>query len=633
MNQAVLRLVKTTPQPGALRTPRATRQPLGDILVKAGALDPGDLVTALALQQRQNLRLGDILLAHDMIDEVQLMSALSRQYFALPVDLEANPPDPRLIDEMGVNLCLSRGAVPVQRLGGATIVATCRPDEFADLHADLPDSFGDPVMALASERDLHQAILDTRNSKLAAAAETRVAEDESCRFWYNAGPRHAIIAALGLLAVALCLHPVATWAALTIWAVVTLMAATALKLAAAVAVWRGPPAPDRSNVQPISDSLPVVSIMVPLFHEQDIAQRLVARLGRLTYPKELLDICLVTEEDDTTTRTMLETAQLPHWMRIITVPDGPLKTKPRALNFALDFCRGSIIGVYDAEDAPAPDQIHKVVQRFRESGPEVACLQGVLDFYNTSTNWFSRCFTIEYATWFRMVLPGIAKLGLVVPLGGTTLFFRRDPLEELGGWDAHNVTEDADLGVRLARHGYRTALIDTVTEEEANCRVWPWVKQRSRWLKGYAMTWSVHMRNPVRLLRELGLRKFIGFQILFFGTLSQFLLVPVLWSLWLIMLGLPHPLTGMLSAPLILGMSAIFMTSEAISIVVGIRGTQLAEKRFLIPWVPSLHLYYPLAAIATYKAVFEMVARPFYWDKTAHGASAETDAAPIGHAL
>ena len=142
----------------------------------------------------------------------------------------------------------------------------------------------------------------------------------------------------------------------------------------------------------------------------------------------------------------------------------------------------------------------------------MVCLQGILDYYNPRTNWLARCFTIEYAAWFRAMLPGLARLGFGVPLGGTTLFFRRDKLEELGGWDAHNVTEDADLGLRLARHGYKTELIDTVTQEEANCRALPWVKQRSRWLKGYAMTWAVHMRDPRRLWRELGPRGFIGVQ-------------------------------------------------------------------------------------------------------------------------
>lgn len=339
----------------------------------------------------------------------------------------------------------------------------------------------------------------------------------------------------------------------------------------------------------------------------------------------------MVEEDDTLTQETIARSSLPpRWMRQITVPrGGAVKTKPRALNFALDFCRGSIIGgVYDAEDAPPdPDQIHKVTRRFAEAGPEVACLQGVLDFYNARTNWLSRCFTVEYAAWFRIVLPGLEKMGFAVPpLGGTTLFFRREALEELGGWDAHNVTEDADLGIRLARHGYTTELIHTVTQEEANCRVWPWVKQRSRWIKGYAMTWGgVAMRDPSALLRELGWWKFIGVQILFAGTLSQFVLAPpVLWTFWALPLGLPpHPLADVMPMGMFLGGlgGAVFLASELLNIAVGgVMAVSGEKHRWLRIWVPTLHFYYPLASLAALKGgLGEILHKPFYWDKTVHG--------------
>jgi len=212
----------------------------------------------------------------------------------------------------------------------------------------------------------------------------------------------------------------------------------------------------------------------------------------------------VLEDNDTTTRKALCRTSLLTWMRSIVVPEGTLRTKPRALNYALDFARGSIVGVYDAEDSPDPNQLRIVAATFANAGPQVVCLQGILDYYNSGANWLTRCFTIEYASWFRVVLPGYARMGLVVPLGGTTLFFRHDILEKLGGWDAHNVTEDADLGLRLARAGYETVFIPSVTQEEANGRFWPWVKQRSRWLKGYAITYCVHMRDPGRLWRDLG---------------------------------------------------------------------------------------------------------------------------------
>jgi len=240
------------------------------------------------------------------------------------------------------------------------------------------------------------------------------------------------------------------------------------------------------------------------------------------------------------------------------------------------------VGVYDAEDAPAPDQLLQVARHFANRGEKVACLQGVLDYYNAPANWLTRCFTLEYAAWFRVVLPGLERLGLVVPLGGTTLFFRRKVLEQLGAWDAHNVTEDADLGVRLARHGYRTELIATTTQEEANGRIWPWVRQRSRWLKGYAITYGVHMRAPRQLYRDLGARRFWGFQVLFACTLSQFLMAPLLWSFWVIPFGIAHPLAPWLQGWLLVAVVSCFVLSELTNMFVHALGVTKAKKMWLI---------------------------------------------------
>ena len=409
----------------------------------------------------------------------------------------------------------------------------------------------------------------------------------------------------------------------------SMVATSALKVAALIAArfWPRAAAPAQLPRAGLAARLPTVTILVALYREENIASRLVERLQRLDYPKELLDVILVTEADDDITRATLSRTRLPQWMRVIPVPAGPIRTKPRALNYALPFAKGTIVGVYDAEDAPEPQQIHKVVRRFREVGPDVACLQGVLDFYASGKSWLSRCFAIEYAAWFRVVLPGLARLGLVVPLGGTTLFFRRAALEALGGWDAHNVTEDADLGLRLARYGYRTELIASVTEEEPNARLVPWVRQRSRWIKGYAMTYAVHMRRPRTLWRELGAWRFLGVQVLFLGTLLQVMLAPVLWTFWLLAFGLsqggvvPMPQTVMLT------LSVVFVAAEALNLGINIAALRLPRHRALARWVPTMLVYAPLASVAAMKALTELVHRPFHWDKTAHGIVAEPVAA------
>ncbi|WP_417257660.1 glycosyltransferase family 2 protein [Celeribacter sp.] len=607
----------------AVATPRP-RKPIGQILVEMGALTPADVERAAAVRQRENTRIGDILLARGMVDEATLYKAIGTQYQAIVADFHETPPDVRLIDEIGADECLKYGLLPWRRAGGATIIASCRPEEFNDLRARLTEIYGPVRLAISSETALHEALLRSRQRVLADAAETRVAASESCREIDIKRLTRTLSCMAVLALVFIGFFPQTAFIMLTLWAVLTLVVNSVLKVAAAFVQAR-----DAGRPKPIMAlrrkpaTLPIVSVMVPLFRERAITAHLVKRLSRLDYPHELLDICLVVEEDDQVTQAAVATADLPRWMRQIIVPRGQVKTKPRALNFALDFCRGSIIGIWDAEDAPEPSQIHKVVSHFEMAAPDVACVQGVLDFYNARTNWLSRCFTVEYASWFRIVLPGYEKMGLVVPLGGTTLFFRRDAIEELGGWDAHNVTEDADLGIRLARHGYRTELISTVTEEEANCRAWPWIKQRSRWLKGYAMTWAVHMRSPRKLLRDLGLWRFFGVQALFLGTISQFILAPFLWSFWAVALGLPHPLRNVLPHEAFIALGVLFILSEVATVTVGMLATSTPKHKWLWPWVPTLHLYYPLATIATAKGLWEIVTRPYYWDKTAHGMSNE----------
>jgi cellulose synthase/poly-beta-1,6-N-acetylglucosamine synthase-like glycosyltransferase len=243
----------------------------------------------------------------------------------------------------------------------------------------------------------------------------------------------------------------------------------------------------------------------------------------------------------------------------------------------------------------------------------------MLDFYNPQTNWLARCFTMEYAAWFRVVLPGLARLGLPVPLGGTTLFFRRAALEAVGGWDAHNVTEDADLGMRLYRRGYRTEVIRTVTREEANCHTLPWIRQRSRWIKGYMMTWRVHMRDPVRLWRDLGPRGFFGFQVLFLGSILHALLAPVLISFWLCTAGLPHAVGSALPAAAFLTLFGLFLLAEAANITIGVIALRRSGQRIHPLWLLTLHVYHPLASLAAMKALWEVLRRPFFWDKTRHG--------------
>lgn len=597
-----------------------TRKPLGQILQDMGAISGEELVRALHLQSQQSGALGDIFIAHGIATEAQVTEALSRQYKTSFLTADAELPDPQLMDRLGVQHCLTLRCLPWVRAGDVTVIACAQPAQFASHRARLEALFGPVAMALISESDLHAIILRTRRNRLKLWAESCVQEAESCRAMQSRNFSLILISALaGLIGLAV-LVPLATLITLTLFATLVLVLTSALKLAAAIAGHCRPSFSDRQVARSVVRvRKPIVSILVPLYNEPRVVPRLINRLSRLTWPRELLDILLVVEEHDHATRAALQATPLPRWIRVIPVPDAPLRTKPRALNFAMLFARGSIIGVYDAEDAPEPDQIHRVIRCFQSGPPELACVQGVLDFYNARANWLTRCFTIEYASWFRVILPGMQQLGLAVPLGGTTLFFRRDILERLGGWDAHNVTEDADLGIRLARHGYYTQLLDTVTLEEATSRALPWVRQRSRWLKGYAVTWLVHMRAPVTLWHQLGPWRYVGVQVLFLGTLVQFMLAPLLWSFWLMLAGLGHPLQSSFGTSALLGFVGVFLLAEAVTLSIGFLALRARAHRGLRLWLPALHAYFPLAVLAVYKALWELVRAPFYWDKTAHG--------------
>ncbi|WBU54816.1 glycosyltransferase [Paracoccus sp. SCSIO 75233] len=415
---------------------------------------------------------------------------------------------------------------------------------------------------------------------------------------------------------------------MTGWIAITLLGGTTIQILAFMAAHRQRPMQRAAGLTVATEAnappeflgkLPIISVMIPLFEEDRVTGELLRRLERLDYPRQSTDIVLVVEDTDRWTRDALAKADLPGWIRVVFVPPGNVQTKPRALNYALNFCRGEIIGIWDAEDRPEPDQLRKVAHTFHFADDDVACLQGRLDYFNPRSNWLARCFTIEYASWFRAILPGIDRLGLTIPLGGTTMFIRREVLEPLGGWDAWNVTEDADLGVRLSRHGWRTEIIETTTDEEANCRPTAWIRQRSRWMKGYLMTWAVHMRNPVRLCRQLGARRFIALQFQLLGSVSQSLLAPLVWSFWLLAFGLPHPLAEIANGRATTLLVSLFVISELVSMAVRFWAVRGKPHRHLLPWVPLTCFYFPIGCVAAWKAVYEMVTRPFYWDKTAHG--------------
>lgn len=620
--------------PANQRSAPSERLPLARLLIEQGLATPWQVFYALKSQSQWDASLQDILMARGWISAQDLRRLAVEHDHLRHINLIKSPPNSDLVDVLPAAFCLKHNVLPWARIGGTLILVTGRPHALETLRNALPQNLEHALFAIADPEDINKQIGQLHGVALTQDAETGLASHLSCRtFKPTSARRNLAIGLLTMLVVLICwLFPKAVATGILGWTMLSLMAAASLRVAAlvhGVATWKRTAEHAPATESPVAKiKLPRISVMVPLFREKEIATALIHRLTRLTYPRALLEVVLVLEAKDTVTRATIARTKLPKWMRTVEVPVGSgLTTKPRALNYALHTCKGDIIGIWDAEDAPAPDQLEKVAQRFAQAQPEVVCFQGVLDFYNPYTNWLSRCFAIEYAAWFRLMLPGLRRLGFALPLGGTTVFMKRSALEDMGGWDSFNVTEDADLGMRLARHGKQTELLDSVTEEEANCRPIAWVRQRSRWLKGYMATYLVHMRHPLALWRDLGTRQFFGFQILFLCTISQFLLAPLLWMLWGLAFVSPHPLTALYTPVTLYSVTALLLLAGAINGAFWIMAAHHSNRPKLYVWSLSMVFYFPLATLAAYKALIEMVVAPFYWDKTAHGKTKEAVAA------
>lgn len=256
--------------------------------------------------------------------------------------------------------------------------------------------------------------------------------------------------------------------------------------------------------------LPHYTILVPVLREASILPVLVEHLRLLKYPRSKLQIKILLEEDDRETREVAESLHLENYFELLVVPPSYPKTKPKALNYGLPFVKGEFVTIYDAEDRPEPDQLLKALVVFNRLG-NVSCVQARLNYFNPEENYFTRMFTLEYSQWFDYFLTGLYRLKIPIPLGGTSNHFRTSVLNELGGWDPYNVTEDADLGIRLEKNGHRVAVMNSTTWEEANTQLGNWIRQRSRWMKGHMQTFLVHTRNPLELYRQIGPVGFFGF--------------------------------------------------------------------------------------------------------------------------
>ena len=373
--------------------------------------------------------------------------------------------------------------------------------------------------------------------------------------------------------------------------------------------------------------LPVYTVLVPAYQEPQIVARLVSGLAALEYPADKIDLMLLLEQDDTPTITAARLACAGTVVRVVLVPPSEPRTKPKACNFGLTEARGEFVTIYDAEDRPEPLQLRRAVVAFRRGEADLACLQARLSYHNPDQNVLTRWFTLEYDVWFRWLLPGLMATRAPIPLGGTSNHIRRDVLVGMGAWDAWNVTEDADLGIRLARHGWRTAMLGSTTYEEANSDGINWIKQRSRWYKGYLQSFLVAMRRPRALLRAIGVSGIGGLVLFVFATPVLALLNPLFWGLTLLWWLATPAFVAALFPPAIyyLGM-ACWILGGLSAIYSGVAIARVAGKPRLALAGLVAPLYWVLMSLAAAKAVVQLIRQPSYWEKTTHGLD---DAVPV----
>jgi cellulose synthase/poly-beta-1,6-N-acetylglucosamine synthase-like glycosyltransferase len=469
---------------------------------------------------------------------------------------------------------------------------------------------------------------------------------ETARSLLSRGQAVGLAACVVLAVVGVIVHWRATTVVLICGALIFYCLHIGLKLAVQVAAVARRPGAERPPSTADSD-LPRYTVLVPLYQEAHMLPRLVQSLAALDYPSELLQVLLLLEEDDSATRAEAVALALPPWFEVVVVPDLPPKGKPKALNVGLQHATGSLCVVYDAEDRPDPDQLRTAVATFRGSPDDVACLQARLVFWNEDTSWVTRFYWAEYVVHFEWVVAGLARLGLVAPLGGTSNHFRTSVLREIafdpdklpvgaegvGAWDPWNVTEDAELAGALALHGYRVAMLDSVTSEEATARLGPADRQRRRWLKGFLQTGLVYTRSPLRTARRMGPMKWACYTLVTLGTPLSLLLNPIFWTLTVVYFTTRSAtIEALFPAPLFYVGLLLLVGGNLLLFYQLVIACLHRESYGTVRYLLLVPLWWAFTSWSAYRVLLE-VARPstrHVWHKTPHGHDLSKELFPAG---
>ena len=636
-NYAPHRLV-VAPRPDVLAAiARAQgRAQLGERLLLSGVISEQDLDCAVHYHRSSGVRLGQALIHLNIISQEQLAYFLAEQLDLPFVVLQDMKPDAELACCLPEDVERRLGILPLYEVGDVLLAATPDPLNTAAL-AEAEVRLGRSIEPMiCTEVDFEAALellyRDLYLTRSSSELATRTPEESAARVITRGQVVSLVVTAI-LALYLLWRVPLELGVAL---------AAGCTLFYAAFSFYRGyliyralshdfeVPVSVEELAELDESTLPIYTVLVPLYREASVLPTLIAGLARLDYPATKLDVKLLLEEDDRETLDVVAATNLPPYLHPVIVPAAQPRGKPKACNYGLIHACGEYVVIFDAEDVPEPDQLKKAVLAFRKVPAEVVCLQAKLSYYNANQNLLTRWFTIEYSMWFDLFLPGLDASRAPVPLGGTSNHFRTACLLEAGAWDPFNVTEDADLGIRLYRRGWRTAVIESTTYEEATSEVYNWIRQRSRWVKGYIQTYLVHMRHPMQLWRAIGGKAFFSFNMVVGGTFFGFLLNPILWcltALWYV--SHAHLIRDLFPGAVFYLSACSLLLGNTTFVYLNVAGCMRPGMYDKVKYAFLSPLYWALMSLAAWKGFLQLWTNPFYWEKTAHGQYRATPAAPV----
>jgi cellulose synthase/poly-beta-1,6-N-acetylglucosamine synthase-like glycosyltransferase len=603
-----------------------------DLLLSSGLITREQLELARAAKDRTGSHIDEVLITLGMISTEGLRSVMARAW-GLPVaDLVTTERDEDLIRRWSGQQMIAENWMPLRRDADKVLrVVTARvPDE--ERRAHIEGVLRERVrFVVATSWDIHNLVLTVFRKAIADEAANDLFRQNprlSARVVFSRGQKVGFLGLALVALVALVLSPVTTIVVGLTVVSLAFLCSTVFKFLVAMhgAKYDVVERVTQAQVDALVDAeLPTYTVLVPVFKEANIVPQLVGNLGRIDYPAEKLEVLVLIEEEDHLTREAYLGSNPPPNFHIVTIPKGTPQTKPRACNVGLFFASGEYLVIFDAEDAPDPDQLKKCVVAFRRGGPRTVCVQAALNYFNADENVLSRMFTLEYNYWFDYMLAGLDAYDLPIPLGGTSNHFRTQALVELGGWDPYNVTEDADLGIRASAMGYRVGVVNSTTMEEANTSIPNFIRQRSRWIKGYMQTSLVHARRPLALIREIGLRRFASFALLIAGTPITFLGVIPLYVVTFFTIVIPTEWLAPFFPVWLLWLTLVnFIVGNAVMVYLSMMGPYKRGTFDLILWALLNPAYWLLHSVASYKALWQLVVKPHYWEKTEHGLTTQT---------